>query len=60
MKTVKLLGTPRFEIEIAELSNGKYVVVYASLGEAHTSEQLDDYHTAAAVFDFHLSALEGN
>lgn len=60
MKTIKMVGTRRFEIELAQLSNSMYVVVYEVNGQTIASEPMQCFKTAASMFDIKLTELEGN
>ncbi len=60
MKTIKMIGTKNFCIELVQLGDSRYVVGYEANGIAKVSEPMKDYKTASYMFDVKLQDLEGN
>ena len=61
-KTIKSIGTNRFEIELVEVDSGKYCIKTHIYNEEKVdfSELINDYNNAAYLFDIKVRELEGN
>ena len=60
MRTVKMIATPKFSLELSQLSNGMYVISYEVDGMVMVGQQFLDYGIATAIFDARLQVLQGN
>ena len=59
MKTVKMIATVRYSVELLENTAGMYVIAYANLNVARTSEPIKDLNTALYLFQLKQDELEG-
>lgn len=59
-KTLKLVGTKNFTVELVELDSGMYCVRHEVDEKMHFSEKITDYNIASYMFDLKLQELEGN
>ncbi len=61
MKTIKLVDTFRYVVELEQTEEGTYVVNYGSkvVGLVNRSEVVKDYSIASFLFDLKVEELEG-
>lgn len=61
MKTIKLIDTFRYKVELARLQDDSYIINYRSkiVGLENKSETIKDYNIASFLFDLKVEELEG-
>lgn len=61
-KLIKSIQGTTFEVAMYELASGAYVVAYITsvIERPQVSENIQDYKTAAFMFDLKLRELEGH
>lgn len=57
---IKAYANKNFELALVETKSGQYYIVYEMNDSVVQSEPINDYKTAAFLFDSKLSELQGH
>ena len=57
---LKAIVTKRYEVELVETEEHKYMIKRVTADTVNFSESFTDYHSASYVFDLTVEELEGN
>lgn len=57
---IKSVNTNTYEIVMVEAKFGGYYIIHGKYGDFQTSMKINDYKTAAFLFDIRMKELEGH